>query len=188
MGDWKRVHINKDKKIYKLLLPYYDFDFRKVCDKLCEYVYDSKYRDNCIRLFVYLVRTCGYTKEIIVDGEVKQTKGFVFNCMLDGRELLSLAGGLLMDKETKKHMNKLFAGIDKGIIYKNTIIKGLNTVIKKECGIDIIKLYSKRKQILLDFEYGRDKYIYKLVKNNGKWICKKVLNPNRRKPCKKVMI
>lgn len=188
MSNWKRVHIKKDKRIYRLLLPYYDFDFRKVCDKLCEYVYDRKYRDNCIRLFVYLVRTCGYLKETIVDGELKHTKEPIFNSMLDGRELLSLTIRLMFDKKTKRHMDKLFAGMDKGIIYKNAIIKELNTVIKKECGIDIIKLYSKRKQILLDFEYGRDKYIYKLVKNNGKWICKKVLNPNRRKSCKKVVI
>ena len=87
----------------------------------------------------------------------------------------------MKDKETKNHMNKLFNGMDKGIIYKNAIIKELNTIVKKECGLDIIRLYIKRKQILLDFEYGRDKYIYKLVKNNGKWIYKKILNPNRRK-------
>jgi len=94
----------------------------------------------------------------------------------------------MKDKETKNHMNRLFDGMDKGIIYKNTIIKELNTIVKKECRIDIIKLYTKRKQILLDFEYGRDKYIYKLVKNNGKWIYKKVLNPNRRKSRKKIIV
>lgn len=188
MSDWKRAYTKKDKRLYQLLLPYYDFDFKKVCDKLCEYVYDSKYRDNCIRLFVYLVRTCGYTKYKIVNNEIQDTKDFIFNPLLEGRELLSLTGGLLMDKETKKHINKLFAGINKGIIYKNAIIKELNTIVKKEYGLDIIRLYSKRRQILLDFEYGRDKYIYKLVKNNGKWICKKVLNPNRRKSRKKVMI
>ena len=184
MRDWK----NKDKRLYQLLLPYYDFEFKKVCDKLCEYVYDSKYRDNCIRLFVYLVRTCGYTKDKIVNNKIQDTKDFIFNPLLEGRELISLAGGLLMDKETKKHMNKLFDGIDKGIIYKNAIIKELNTIVKKEYGLDIIRLYSKRRQILLDFEYGRDKYVYKVIINNGKWIWKKVLNPNRRKSRKKAMV
>ena len=184
MSDWK----NKDKRLYQLLLPYYDFDFKKVCDKLCEYVYDSKYRDNCIRLFIYLIRTCGYTKDKIVNNKIQDTKDFILNPLLEGRELISLTVGLMHDKTEKEHINKLFAGINKGIIYKNAIIKELNTIVKKEYGLDIIRLYSKRRQILLDFEYGRDKYIYKLVKNNGKWICKKVLNPNRRKSCKKVVI
>ena len=188
MSNWKRVYTKKDKRLYRLLLPYYDFDFKKVCDKLCEYVYDNKYRDNCIRLFVYLVRTCGYTKYKIVNNEIQDTKDFVFNPILEGRELLSFTVGLMKDKETKNHMNRLFDGMDKGIIYKNTIIKELNTIVKKECRIDIIKLYTKRKQILLDFEYGRDKYIYKLVKNNGKWIYKKVLNPNRRRSRKKIIV
>lgn len=159
MDDWKRVHIKKDKRLYRLLLPYYDFDFRKVCDKLCEYVYDNKYRDNCIRLFIYLTRTCGYTKNKIVNNEIQDTKDFIFNPILEGRELLSLIIRLLKDKETKKHIDKLFAGMNKKIIYKNTIIKELNTIVKKECGIDIIKLFSKRKQIFIDFEYDKIKCI-----------------------------
>ena len=181
MDDWKKASIKKDKRIYNLLLPYYDFDFKRVCDKLCEYVYDNKYRDNCIRLVIYLVRTCGYTKDKIVNNELQDTKDFIFNPILEGRELISLAGGLLMDKKTKKHMNKLFAGMDKGIIYKNAIIKELNNIIKKEYGLDIIKLYIKHRQILFDYEYGRDKYVYKAIIKDGKYIYKKILNPNRRK-------
>lgn len=151
MDDWKKASIKKDKKIYKLLLPYYDLNYKKICDKLCEYVYDRKYRDDCIRLCIYLVRTCGYTKDKIVNNEIQDTNDFIFNPLLEGRELISLAGGLLMGKETKKHMSKVFNGIDKGIIYKNAIIKELNTIVKKECGIDIIKLYAKKKKILTDY-------------------------------------
>ncbi len=188
MEDWERASIKKDNRIYNLLLPYYDFDYKMVCDRLYSYSHGKKYLRDSIRLYHYLVLTCGRTRYKIQGTDLVSTTDIIFNPLKDGYDLLHTITRLLKNKKTKSKICKLLDNDHKEYIYKNAIIKEMNNTIKKECGIDIIKLYAKRRQILLDFEYGRDKYVYKVIINNGKWIYKKILNPNRRKSRKKVMV
>lgn len=159
MNKWIKLEKDKDKKIYDLLLPYYDLNYKKICDKIYSYSHRKKYLDDCIRLYTYLTLTCGQNKyEMKGTDLVKVDKEIIFNPMKDGSDLLHIIVRMVNDEKTHDHICKLldkfctFLGKNtKEYIYNNAMIKEMNTIIKNDYGIDIIKLYTKKKKILIDY-------------------------------------
>ena len=163
MNKWEKASIKKDKKIYRLLLPYYDLNYKKICDKIYSYSHRKKYRDNCIRLYHYLTLTCGQNKYKIQGTDLVKVKDqIIFNPIKDGSDLLHIIVRLIKDEKTKDKTYKLLDNDHKDYIYKNAMIREMNTIIKNDYGIDIIKLYTKKRKILTDYEhkYSYNRWLY----------------------------
>ena len=163
MTDWKIASIKKDKKIYRLLLPYYDLNYKKICDKIYSYSHRKKYVNDCIRLYHYLTLTCGQNKYKMQGTDLVKVKDqIIFNPMKDGSDLLHIIVRRVNDEKTHDHICKLLDNDHKEYIYKNAMIMEMNNTIKKEYGLDILQLYSKKKKILTDYEhkYSYNRWLY----------------------------
>lgn len=152
MNELTKLEKDKENKIYKLLLPYYDFDYKKVCDRLYSYSHKKKYKNDCLRLYHYLVLTCGHNKYKMKGTDlVKVNEEVIFNPMKEGIDLLNIIVRMMNDEKTHDSICKLLDNSSKGHVYNNAMIKEMNTIIKNDYGIDIIKLYTKKKKILTDY-------------------------------------
>ena len=154
MNEWIKLEKDKENKIYKLLLPYYDLNYKKICDKIYSYSHRKKYLDDCIRLYTYLTLTCGQSKYKIKGTELVSTEDIIFNPMKDGSDLLHIIVRRMNDEKTHKLLNKMCKLLDnnhKEYIYNNAMIREMNNTIRNEYGIDIIKLYTKKRKILIDY-------------------------------------
>lgn len=141
---------NFDKDLYKLQLPYYNHNYKGICDKLYSYSHKKKYLDNCIRLYQCLTLTCGHHKYKMQGTElVRVDKEVVFNPMKDGKDLLHIIVRLMNDEKTHDKICKLLDNIHKEYTHENTILREINDVIKKEYDLDILKLYAKYQRILI---------------------------------------
>lgn len=152
LSDWKKLSRKNEKKIYKLLLPYYNLNYKKVCDRLYSYSHRKKYVDDCIRLYHYLTLTCGQNKYEMKGTDLVDTKDVVFNPIKDGSDLLHIIVRLVKDEKTKDRIYKLLDNDHKEYVYKNAMIKEMNNTIRKEYGLDILQLYTRKKKILTDYK------------------------------------
>ena len=152
LSDWKKLSRKNEKKIYKLLLPYYDLNYKKICDRLYSYSHKKKYLDDCIRLYHYLTLTCGQNKYEMKGTDLVDTKDVIFNPLKDGSDLLHIIVRLVKDEKTKDKIYKLLDNDHEEYIYKNAMIKEMNNTIKKEYGLDILQLYTRKKKILTDYK------------------------------------
>jgi len=152
LSDWKKLSRKNEKKIYKLLLPYYDLNYKKICDRLYSYSHRKKYVDDCIRLYHYLTLTCGCNKYKMTGTDLVDTKDVVFNPIKDGSDLLHIIVRLVKDEKTKDKIYRLLDNDHKEYVYKNAMIKEMNNTIKKEYGLDILQLYTRKKKILTDYK------------------------------------
>lgn len=162
LSDWKKLSRKNEKKIYKLLLPYYNLNYNKVCDRLYSYSHRKKYVDDCIRLYHYLTLTCGQNKYEMKGTDLVDTKDVVFNPIKDGIDLLHIIVRMMNDEKTKDRIYKLLDNDHKEYVYKNAMIMEMNNTIKNDYGLDILQLYSKKKKILTDYEhkYSYNRWLY----------------------------
>lgn len=142
-----------DKDLYKLQSPYYNHNYKGICDKLYSYSHKKKYLKDCIRLYHYLTITCGHSRYKIQGTDLVNTEDIVFNPLKDGSDLLHIIVRLINDERTHDKICKLLYNDHKEYIYKNAILKEINNVIKKEYDLDILKLYTKYQRILIKNKY-----------------------------------
>lgn len=138
-----------DKDLYKLQSPYYNHNYKGICDKLYSYSHKKKYLKDCIRLYQCLVLTCGRYKYKMQGTELVSLKDMLFNPMKEGIDLLHIIVRLINDEKTHDKICKLLDNLHKEYTHKNAILKEINDAIKKEYDLDILKLYAKYQRILI---------------------------------------
>lgn len=138
-----------DKDLNELLLPYYNHNYKGICDKLYSYSHKKEYLRNCIRLYHCLVLACGHNKYKMQGTDlIKINEEVIFNPIKDGSDLLHIIVRLMNNEKTHDKICKLLDNVHKDYIYKNAIIKEMNNTIKKEYDLDILELYTKYQKIL----------------------------------------
>lgn len=148
MSNLKITKLEKD--LNELVLPYYNHNYKGICDRLYSYSHEKKYFEDCVRLYHYLVLTCGHNRYKMQGKDlVKVKEEVIFNPIKDGNDLLTIIVRLMNDEKTHDKICKLLDNSYEEYIYKNTIIKEINNIIKKEYDLDILELYDKYQKILV---------------------------------------